>query len=252
MSYRAALFFVLLGTMFLVSCTSLHNWAFGGPEDDAKAAAKEKSAQQGLKEGDRKTAGGVEYIYTRNNKYMTNPYEPEFTWVKKDEYLQSRDDAMRERLVAERKERDELRKRLAKLEQEVADGAPPPETTQALETSGPPGQPQPRRWEVYGMSATGVNLLIDKGSITRTGNLLQFWRRRTFTEGSYQKEIISREEVDCRRKKYRTLEIEGIYWDGRHDKSKTATSWVNFYDNTTEDLLFSDTCKDSGLGGTRS
>ncbi len=250
MSSRAALFFVLLCGLLLVSCTSFNNWAFGGPEDEAKDAAKEKSAQQGPKEGDRKVMGGVEYVYTRNNRYMTTPYEPEYTWVKKDEYLQSRDDAMRERLAAERKERDAMRKRLAMLEQEVNEGAPPPEAEQAPAL---PGQPRERRWEVYGMNGDGMSLLIDKGSITRMPNgVLQFWRRRTFPERAYQKEIVSLEEVDCRRHKYRTLEVEGIYWDGRHQGSKTATSWTNFYDDTTEDRLFLDTCKESGPGGKRS
>jgi hypothetical protein len=249
MSSRAALFFVLLCGLFLVSCTSLHNWAFGGPEDEAKEAAKEKRAQ-GPKEGDRKVVGGVEYVYTKNNRYMSEPNQPMYIWVKKEDYLQSRDDAMRERLAAERKERDELRKRLARLEQEVNEGAPPPETEEAPVL---PGQPRERRWVVYGMSSAGVSLLVDKGSVTPMSNgILQFWRRRTFPERSYQKEIISLEEVDCRRNKYRTLEVQGVYWDGRHEGSKAATSWTRFYDDTTEDRLFLDTCKEAGLAGKRS
>ena len=250
MSSRATLCFVLVCALSLPSCTTLHNWAFGGPEDDAKEAAREKRAQQGPKEGDRKVEGGVEYVYTKNNRYMSDPYQPEYIWVKKSEYLQSRDDYMRQRLAAEKNERDDLRRRLAKLENEINEGASPPE---AERTPGLPGQPRERRWEVYGMSGTGTNLLIDKGSVSVMPNgVLQFWRKRTFTERSYQKEIISREEVDCRRKRYRSLEVEGIYWDGRHEVSKTATPWIKFYDDTTEDMLFLDTCKENALGGKRS
>ncbi len=246
MSSRPALLLVVLCALFLASCTTLHDWAFGGPGGDAKQAAKEKNAV-GPSEGDRKVVSGVEYVYTRNNRYMSDPYQPEFIWLKKDDYLQSRDQAIKERLAIEKKETDALRKRLAQLEQEVNEGLLQEEVDQA------PGQPRERRWEVVGMSASGVSLLFDRRSITRgSDGTLQFWRRRTFSDGSYQKEIISREEVDCRKSRYRTMETEGIYWDGRHETSKTPTSWSRFYDDTTEDRLFMDTCGGIAPAGKRS
>ncbi len=247
MSSRPALLLIVLCALLLASCTTLHNWAFGSPEDDAKQAAKEKNAV-GPSEGDRKVVSGVEYVYTRNNRYKSDPYQPEFIWLKKDDYLQSRDQAIKERMALEKKETDELRKRLAQLEQKVNEGLPPEEEVEQI-----PGQPRERRWEVFGMSATGVSLLFDRRSITRgSDGTLQFLRRRTFSDSSYQKEIISREEVDCRKNRYRTLETEGIFWDGRHETSKTPTSWSRFYDDTTEDRLFMDTCKSAAPAGKRS
>ena len=147
--FAGGTFLVLLCGLFLASCTSLHDWAFGGPEDKAKEAATEKSVQQGPKEGDRKVVGGVEYVYTRNNRYKSNPYEPEYIWIKKEDYLQSRDEIMRERIAAERREGDAMRKRLARLEKEIEEGAPQPEAEPAPVL---PGQPRERRWEVYGMT----------------------------------------------------------------------------------------------------
>lgn len=64
-------------------------WPFSkkGPassQTQKKTASGEKI--EGPKPGDIKVIDSVEYIYARNRRYMLNPYEPEYVWVRKDQY----------------------------------------------------------------------------------------------------------------------------------------------------------------------
>ncbi|MCX7965376.1 MAG: hypothetical protein N2596_01945 [Syntrophorhabdaceae bacterium] len=98
-----------------MSCGSIFS-----KKKDKDTAAKEKTEKledTEPKPGDIKVIDGVEYIYARNRKYMLIPNEPEYIWVRKDQYspgiLQSLVSA------AQKKERDELTSRIAKLEEEL-------------------------------------------------------------------------------------------------------------------------------------
>ena len=72
------------------------------------------------KPGDIKVLDGVEYIYTRNKKYMLTPYEPEYTWMRKDQYVPGLGETVAGAMTGDsKKERTELEQRLAKLEEEA-------------------------------------------------------------------------------------------------------------------------------------
>lgn len=119
--------------MSLVSCSYL---PFGKKkeEDPSKTAGKTDSATakrssradaEEVKEpqmGDIKVIDGVEYIYTRNRKYMLTPYEPPYVWIRKDQYTPGIGEALSFSVGGSgpsKKERDDLEKRIAKLEEEL-------------------------------------------------------------------------------------------------------------------------------------
>lgn len=86
---------------------------------DKKAERAEKIEEKDPKPGDIKVIDGVEYIYTSNRKYMLNPYEPEYVWTRKDQFTPRLGEALLSGGTASKKERDEMEKRLAKLEEDL-------------------------------------------------------------------------------------------------------------------------------------
>jgi hypothetical protein len=70
--------------------------------------------------GDIKVIDGVEYIYTRNRKYMSTSNEPENVWIRKDQYAPGLVDSIVERAAAgSKKERSAMEQRIARLEEEL-------------------------------------------------------------------------------------------------------------------------------------
>ena len=68
--------------------------------------------------GDIKVIDGVEYIYASNVRYMYTPSEPEYKWIRKDQYAPR----IGENLVSvrmPRKEKEELENRISKLEEDL-------------------------------------------------------------------------------------------------------------------------------------
>ena len=86
---------------------------------DRKAEKAEKIEEKDPKPGDIKVIDGVQYIYTSNRKYMLNPYEPEYVWVRKDQFSPRLGEALLSGGSASKKERDEMEKRIAKLEEDL-------------------------------------------------------------------------------------------------------------------------------------
>jgi len=76
-----------------------------------------KMGEEAPKPGDIKVLDGVEYIYARNKRWMFTPYEPEYMWIRKDQYSP----AFGENLLTRGKsqEQKELEGRLAKIEEEM-------------------------------------------------------------------------------------------------------------------------------------
>ena len=78
--------------------------------------------------GDTKVVDGVEYIYGSNKRYMFTPQEPQYIWVRKDQYSPR----LGENLFsggASKKENDELEKRIAKLENDLGKKDTTPQAT---------------------------------------------------------------------------------------------------------------------------
>ncbi|MBA4417052.1 MAG: hypothetical protein C0392_03950 [Syntrophus sp. (in: bacteria)] len=101
----------------------------GKPADTAKTTdkAKPQKADKGEeirevvdpKPGDIQLLDGIEYIYTKNKKFMLTPYEPEYVWVRKDQYTPGLGETVASAFSGgDKKTRSELEARLAKLEEE--------------------------------------------------------------------------------------------------------------------------------------
>ena len=117
---------LLVAILLTVSCST-----FSKKKEDTSAksppakADKKTEKMEAIDEstprpGDIKVIDGVEYIYTSNRKYMLNPYEPQYVWIRKDQYTPR----MGENLLsggstAGKKEREEMEKRIAKLEEDL-------------------------------------------------------------------------------------------------------------------------------------
>ena len=75
---------------------------------------------------------GVEYIYGKNVRWPTLPGEPEYVWVRKDQYASRAFDSLMDALSErsdDKKEIEELTGRIERLEREIkrlddAPGAP--------------------------------------------------------------------------------------------------------------------------------
>lgn len=108
---------VFLLTLSFISCSHMPL----AKKTEAPKEKKEKkveTVEQEPKPGDVKVVDGVEYIYVRNRRFGLSPQEPEYVWVRKDEYRPGLADAI-SGIFTERRERQELERRIAKLEEEL-------------------------------------------------------------------------------------------------------------------------------------
>lgn len=117
-------------TLIIITLTaSCSMWPFSKKQEDAptkrppsktdsKTEKMEKIEESASKPGDIKIIDGVEYIYTSNRRYMLTPYEPEYVWIRKDQYTPR----IGENLLsggAPKREREETEKRIARLEEDL-------------------------------------------------------------------------------------------------------------------------------------
>jgi hypothetical protein len=88
--------------------------------DSEKAKADRADVGSEPKPGDIKIVDGIEYIYAKNRRYLSSPYEPEYVWYRKDQYSPSLFDTLKTGVSGEsKKEKEQLEKRLAKLEDDL-------------------------------------------------------------------------------------------------------------------------------------
>ena len=101
-----------------------------------------------------------------------------------------------------------------------------------------------RKWENYASDGKGVDYYVERATLAYPSKtLVRAWRRRVFPVNSPQKEIISFDEIDCNETRYRSLEIEGVYWDGRTMIFKVISPWVRIYAGSPDEVLYLDVCK---------
>jgi hypothetical protein len=122
--FKKSLIFLVI-IVFITSCSTFSKKkedtsAKSSPaKSDKKMENVEKVDDSKPKPGDIKVIDGVEYIYTSNRKYMLTPYEPEYVWVRKDQYSPRFGEGLTTGGTAQKKEREEMEKRIAKLEEDL-------------------------------------------------------------------------------------------------------------------------------------
>jgi len=121
-------YIILFLALTFLSCSYI---PFTKKKEDKPATTTKSAQTKGEKEkvdkveagdqkpGDIKVIDGVEYIYARNRRYMVSPYEPEYVWIRKDQYSPGLGEGLLSGGAASKKDRDEMEKRLAKLEEEL-------------------------------------------------------------------------------------------------------------------------------------
>jgi hypothetical protein len=126
---------VVLLPLILPSCALVHRQGDG-------TAAKEADAERNPRPGDLKMVDGVEYIYGSNRRFPTVPGEPEYVWVRRDQYSPRPFDTLGEALAnpsRDRGEMEELERRISRLEEELKGQGPTAGTAGAGENrSGKP------------------------------------------------------------------------------------------------------------------
>ena len=114
---------ILLCSLLLLSCTYLsfanRDAAADSQKTTVKAEAAQKQQEAEPKPGDIRVIDGVEYIYAKNRRYMSQPYEPEYVWTRRDQYTPGLSDSLRSRSPSPTKEEKEMEARIAKLEDEL-------------------------------------------------------------------------------------------------------------------------------------
>jgi len=110
------LLFIFIGVC-LISCSSSPTKKQTKDADTKQKTQKvERIEEAEPKPGDIKVIDGVDYIYARNRRYMLNPYEPEYVWIRRDQYTPGVGESI---LSSGTKEKAEIDKRIAKLEEEL-------------------------------------------------------------------------------------------------------------------------------------
>jgi hypothetical protein len=135
---------IILLVCVLASCSSLNPFSKKTPPADTAATGKgEKVEDNRPKPGDIKMVDGVEYIYAKNIRFAQAAYEPEYVWVRKDQYTPSLFDriAGKGNEGMNKQEREELDKRMAKLEAELKNKDSAQGGQVVYRTAGPGGIP---------------------------------------------------------------------------------------------------------------
>ena len=114
---------IILVLCMLASCSL----PFGGKKTEQTPPKTETGTKVETalpKPGDIKIVEGVEYIYAKNRRYMIAPYEPEYIWIRKDQYSPGLYDTVVGSFSnsADKKQQQELEQRLAKLEENIKKG----------------------------------------------------------------------------------------------------------------------------------
>jgi hypothetical protein len=119
---RKYLVFLIIVTL-TASCSV---WPFSKKKDAAAGKAPQTKGEKlekldegaAAKPGDVKVIDGVEYIYASNRRYMLTMNEPEYVWIRKDQYSPR----VGENILTggpAKKEREDTEKRISKLEQDL-------------------------------------------------------------------------------------------------------------------------------------
>ena len=100
-----------------------------------------------------------------------------------------------------------------------------------------------RKWISYMRDDDGTEYFYDRDALAESSaGVIRIWRKREFASGAAQREIVTLDEIDCRKTRYRTLELRVTYWDGRTGTSDKATRWVEIYQDSTEEYLMDEHC----------
>jgi hypothetical protein len=238
---------ITFAVIFFVSCSHTTLTRDKGTGDSRKIPGTVQEARDAEpRTGDIRVVDGVEYVYGKNVRYGYATNEPLYVWVRRDQYTPGWDLGDRPGApTKETKEWQELKERLAKLEAQLAGGGAAQSASQAQPAPKPPVSDEAgRKWTSYWKDGNGIESFYDEdGLLQPRRGFIQLWRMKVFPAGSAQKEVVTRDEINCREAQWRTLELRVTYWDGTTRASDKATPWGNVYARSAEEYLIDQHCK---------
>jgi hypothetical protein len=246
---------IILATLFLVSCShtaTMHDKVTA--DSQKKPETVQKAREEEPRPGDTRVVNGVEYVYGKNVRYMISPGEPEYVWVRRDQYSPDALGSSRPRTGASAKEQQEMAERIARLEGDLKPGGAPQPASPAAQAASPAAQAASkpslsdeagRQWTNYDEDRDRVQYFYDRDSITHPSkDLIQMWRKREFPSGASQKEIVTLDQIDCHgAARYRSIELRVTYRDGTTQTFNKVTPWAKIYVGSAEEYLMNEHCK---------
>ena len=102
-----------------------------------------------------------------------------------------------------------------------------------------------RKWEEYSKDKQGLTFSYDKASITYPSpGVIKLWRKRSFPVRASQKEILSLDEIDCYKQKYRSVQLQLVQWDDTVDTFNKVAEWCVIYGDSPEEYFLDTACKE--------
>jgi hypothetical protein len=99
------------------------------------------------------------------------------------------------------------------------------------------------KWEQYSKDKQGLTFYYDKTSITYpSAGVIKVWRKRSFPVRASQKELISLDEIDCLKQKYRSVQMQVVQWDDTAETFNKVAEWSVIYGDSPEEILLDTAC----------
>ncbi len=102
-----------------------------------------------------------------------------------------------------------------------------------------------RKWEEHARVRIGIVYYYEKDSITYPSRgIVKVWRKRVLPDRMTDKEIISLDEIDCQKEKFRSVFIQVIRKNDTVDTfKKPSEDWAQIYVDSPEEYFMDHFCK---------
>lgn len=100
------------------------------------------------------------------------------------------------------------------------------------------------KWEKYDWDMNGVEYFYDKATISYpSAKIVQVRRQRVFPKEASYRTIVTVDQIDCDKGKYRYISIEVTNKDGSTEEFSKASQWGYIAVGMPEDYFLREYCK---------
>jgi hypothetical protein len=101
------------------------------------------------------------------------------------------------------------------------------------------------KWLEYNKDGRGLTYFYDKENITYpSSGMIKVWRKREFPVRAGQKAIISWDEIDCFKQKFRSVQMQVVQWDDTMETFNRVQDWMTIWGESPEEWFLDNTCKE--------
>jgi hypothetical protein len=102
------------------------------------------------------------------------------------------------------------------------------------------------KWLEYTKDGRGLVYYYDKENITfPSSGMIKVWRKREFPVRAGQKAVISLDEIDCFKQKYRSVQMQVVKWDDTVQTHSNVQDWMTIWGESPEEWFLDNTCKET-------